>query len=341
METVSTNVSHCRIASLIESRQIRAFVAVARRGSFTQGAKDVFLTQSAVSHAIKSMEADLSCHLFRRVGKHAVLTEAGDRLLRHCEEILQKMQEARADLSNLPESGRVSMRIGAPLTVCQHILPGVLRSLQQEFPQSGLRIETGDNPQLLAQLLAGRVDLAVMVEPERRPDLDYEPLFSDELHFLVPRGHPWAAMDEISPAQIEQATLIVPNKTTRTHQLIAGYLRARQIVMERYIEPGSIESIKELVKNGLGVGVVPPWPIRAELESGELLTRPLGKTPLRRHWHAVHARSRPLNGAENAFVRFFRQAALRLVGREEASASANATAITEKNGSFVVCSGLV
>jgi DNA-binding transcriptional LysR family regulator len=313
LEPNPNNDSRARMTNLIESRQIRAFMAVARRGSFTHGAKDVFLTQSAVSHAIKSMEADLSCHLFRRVGKHAVLTEAGDRLLQHCEEILQKMRDARADLSQLPGSGQVALRIGAPTTVCQHIVPGVLRSLQEQFPQSGLRIETGDNPQLLAQLLAGRVDLAIMVEPERRPDLAFEPVFSDELHFLMPRSHAWVGLPEISAAHIEQTTLIVPNKTTRTHQLITGYLRARRIIMEKYIEPGSIESIKELVKNGLGVGVVAQWPIRAELQSGELVTRPLGKIPLARQWHAVHLRSRPLNETEGAFVRLFRLAAAKLV----------------------------
>jgi DNA-binding transcriptional LysR family regulator len=313
MEVPSMNISLTRMTNLIESRQIRAFVAVARRGSFTNGAKDVFLTQSAVSHAIKSMETDFGCHLFKKVGKHAVLTEAGDRLLRHCEEILQKMQETRADLSQLPESGCGPLRIGAPMTICQHLMPGVLRSLQETFPQSGLRIETGDNPQMLAQLLAGRVDLAIMVEPEPRADLACEPLFSDELHFLMPRSHPWALGDEIGSTQIEQAMLIVPNRTTRTHQLIAGYLRARRVMMERYIEPGSVESIKELVKNGLGVGVMAQWPILAELQAGELVTRPLGKTPLGRQWHAVHLRSRSLNETENAFVRFFRMAAERLV----------------------------
>jgi DNA-binding transcriptional LysR family regulator len=324
------------MTNLIESRQIRAFVAVARRGSFTNGAKDVFLTQSAVSHAIKSMETDFGCHLFKRVGKHAVLTDAGDRLLRHCEEILQKMQEARADLNQLPESGRVSLRIGAPMTVCQHLVPGVLRSLQEQFPQSGLRIETGDNPQMLAQLLAGRVDLAIMVEPEKRPDLAFEPLFSDELHFLMPRSHPWAFLDEISGSQIEQATLIVPNKTTRSHQLLAGYLRTRRVIMEKYIEPGSIDSIKELVKNGLGVGVVAQWPIRNELQSGELITRPLGKTPLSRQWQAVHLRNRPLNETESAFIRFFRLAADKLVHAGAATVPSLAPVFREAGGAVVV-----
>jgi DNA-binding transcriptional LysR family regulator len=211
-----------------------------------------------------------------------------------------------------------------------------LRSLQEQFPQSGLRIETGDNPQMLAQLLAGRVDLAIMVEPEKRPDLAFEPLFSDELHFLMPRSHPWAFLDEISGSQIEQATLIVPNKTTRSHQLLAGYLRTRRVIMEKYIEPGSIDSIKELVKNGLGVGVVAQWPIRNELQSGELITRPLGKTPLSRQWQAVHLRNRPLNETESAFIRFFRLAADKLVHAGAATVPSRAPVFREAGGAVVV-----
>jgi DNA-binding transcriptional LysR family regulator len=292
---------------LIESRQIRAFVAVARRGNFTQGAKDVFLTQSAVSHAIKSLEQELGCHLFQRVGRSAVLTHAGERLLAHCEEILHKMHNARLDLSQLPDLGRPGLRIGAPMTVCQHILPPVLRKVQQEYPQCGLRVETGDNPQLLAQLLSGKIDVAVMVDPERRPDLVFEPLFGDELRFVMLPTHPWAGATEITDASIAEATLILPNKATRTHQLVAAYFRTARVAIDRCIELGSVESIKELVKNGLGVGVVAEWPIRTELARGELVTRPLGDRPLHRQWHAVSLRERGLNAMEETLIRLFRE----------------------------------
>lgn len=83
---------------------MRAFVAVARRGSFSLGAKDVFLTQSAVSHAIKSMEEDMGYPLFRRVGRRAVLTEAGQKLLGYCEEILAQMHNARQELERFAKS---------------------------------------------------------------------------------------------------------------------------------------------------------------------------------------------------------------------------------------------
>jgi LysR family transcriptional regulator, low CO2-responsive transcriptional regulator len=310
-----------RMKELIESRQIRAFVAVARRGNFTQGAKDVFLTQSAVSHAIKSLEQELGCHLFQRVGRSAVLTHAGERLLAHCEEILHKMQDARMDLSQLPDLGRPVLRIGAPMTICQHILPGVLRKVQQEYPQCGLRVETGDNPQLLAQLLSGKIDVAVMVDPERRPDLVFEPLFGDELRFVMLPTHPWAGASEITDTSIAEATLILPNKATRTHQLVTAYFRTARVAVDRCIELGSVESIKELVKNGLGIGVVAEWPIRAELARGELVTRPLGDRPLHRQWHAVSLRERGLNAMEENLISLF---------REDASALVNSDAELEK-----------
>jgi len=106
--------------------------------------------------------------------------------------------------------------------------------------------------------------------------------------------------------------------------------------MDKFIEPGSIESIKELVKNGLGIGVVAQWPIRAELQSGELVTRPLGKIPLGRQWHAVHLRNRPLNETENAFVRFFRLAAERLVNNGAAVVPQRIPAARRESGAVVV-----
>lgn len=309
---------------LIESRQIRAFVAVARRGNFTQGAKDVFLTQSAVSHAIKSLESDLGCALFQRVGRRAVLTPAGERLLQHCEEILHKMQDARLDLSQLPDLGGPGLRIGAPMTVCQHILPGVLRKVQAEYPQSGLRVETGDNPQLLTQLLSGKIDLAVMVEPERRPDLVFDPIFQDELRFVMLPSHPWATATEVTEADIRNATLILANKATRTYQLVMGYFRSARIGVQRCIELGSIESIKELVKNGLGVGIVAEWPIRSELIRGELVSRPLGRHPLSRQWYVVSLRGRGLNPVEEMMVRTMREQTVSLGGgMEKTSAATN------------------
>lgn len=86
---------------ILDSHKLLAFVTLARCGSFTQTAHELFLTQSAVSHAIKSLEQELACRLFDRLGRKARLTPAGQRLLGHAQRILEEMQHARADLQAL------------------------------------------------------------------------------------------------------------------------------------------------------------------------------------------------------------------------------------------------
>lgn len=90
---------------ILDSRKLLAFVTLAQCGSFTQTARELFLTQSAVSHAIKSLEVELGCRLFDRLGRKARLTPAGQRLLAYADRILTEMQNARADLTTLDKPG--------------------------------------------------------------------------------------------------------------------------------------------------------------------------------------------------------------------------------------------
>jgi molybdenum-dependent DNA-binding transcriptional regulator ModE len=127
----------------IDSRQLRAFAALARTGSFTIAAKKLFLSQSAVSHSMKALETDVGCRLFDRVGKKVSLTQAGETLLHHAEKILGEMQNARSALYDLGKWGRGRLRIGASTTACQYILPPVLRQFKESFPADAHFHRTG------------------------------------------------------------------------------------------------------------------------------------------------------------------------------------------------------
>ncbi len=87
--------------TILDSRKLLAFAALARCGSFTQAARELYLTQSAVSHAIKSLEQDLDCRLFDRLGRRARLTPAGQQLLQYTDRILSEMQQARVEVGAL------------------------------------------------------------------------------------------------------------------------------------------------------------------------------------------------------------------------------------------------
>src|SRR3954469_18240978 len=143
--------------SALDSRQLLAFAALARRASFTLAAKDLFLTQSAVSHAIKALEEEVGCRLVDRAGRRVLLTQAGEQFLRHTEKILREMEAARAGLDTLSKWGHGRLRVGASTTACQLILPTVLREFRESFPKCVIKIEPGDHGRQLELLRAGQI----------------------------------------------------------------------------------------------------------------------------------------------------------------------------------------
>ncbi len=149
----------------LDSRQLRAFVSLARTGSFTKTARELHLSQSAISHSIKALEDEVQCRLLDRLGKSVLLTQAGEQLLSHAERILSEMDTARERLRDLGKWGHGRLRIGASPTSCQYILPNVLREFKESFPQCIIQIEPGDTPIALELLHSNRIDLALALQP--------------------------------------------------------------------------------------------------------------------------------------------------------------------------------
>jgi DNA-binding transcriptional LysR family regulator len=289
-------------AKVFDSRQLLAFATLARLGSFTQAAQELFLTQSAISHAIKALEEQAGCRLFERAGRRVALTQAGEQLLRHVEKILTEMKAARSGLEELSRWGHGRLRLGASTTACQYILPNVLREFKQSFPRCVISIEPGDHGRQVELLEHNRIDLALMLEPAGMKELAFVPLFEDEMHFLLAPAHPWVLAGRVQRATLENETLILYNQASYTFRLIKEYFRTEGLPLANFIELGSMEAIKELVKVGLGVGVLAQWVARAELAAGALVSLPLGKRKLRRRWGVAYRRGRRLSLGEETFV---------------------------------------
>jgi DNA-binding transcriptional LysR family regulator len=286
----------------LDSRQLRAFVTLARTGSFTRTAHELHLTQSAISHGIKALEEELACRLFDRVGKAVVLTQAGEQLLVRAQKILEEMAAARSELTQLGKWGSSRLRIGASTTACQYILPAVLREFKESFPRCVISIEPDDTPEAIEALRAHRIDLAVNLEPRRGESLEFRPLFTDELQFIVSPFHPWAQAGKVSRDDIAQQHYILYGKGSYTVQIIEAYFRQDKIVLHSLLDLGNMEAIKELVKLGLGISIIAPWTAKKEIEEGSLVALPLGRRKLKRRWGILHWQGRRLSLAEETFA---------------------------------------
>lgn len=291
-----------------DSRQLQAFAILSRTGSFTITAREMFLTQSAVSHSMKSLENDAGCRLLDRVGKKVILTQAGEQLLKHAEAVLREMSAARHDLEQLGKWGRGRLRVGVTATLCSTILPAVLREFKESFPHSLIQVEPGDSPDLVVSLEEHRVDLALILSGAADSRFELAPIFSDELCFITDPLHPWATAGIPPRAEIARQKLIIYRKSSQTFRMVDEYFRGEDVVLNTVMELGSMEAIKELVKLGLGVSILAPWVVQRELEERSLVALPLGRRKLKRDWALAYWRGRRLTLAEETFVGLCRSA---------------------------------
>ena len=251
---------------------------------------------------MKALEQNVGCRLFDRVGKRALLNQAGEQFLVRVERILQEMNQARSELRHLGQWGQGRLRVSATPTACQYLLPSVLREFKESFPKCAILIEPGDTPQALELLRQNRVDLALALEPPAEERITFRPLFSDELKFLVSPLHPWAKAGRVMREEISNQNYILYNKSSYTFKIIARYFNQESINLRSSLELGSMEAIKELVKLGLGVSILAPWIAQSEIEEGSLVALPLGRRKLKRHWGLAHWQSRRLSLPEETFA---------------------------------------
>jgi len=283
-------------------RQLRAFVAVAEQGSFTLAAKKLSLTQSAISHSMKALEDTVGCRLLSRLGKRTVLTEEGEVLLRRCRRVIGELEQAGRELDGLKRWGQSRIRIGAPHSLCQFLLPTVLREFRDCFPRCEPTIEAGDTEVLLRQLADHALDVVLGLRLRPFADVESRPLFRDQMVLVVPPMHPWADGRELGVEDLEAVQLIIYGRATETSRLVDAHFERLGVRPRTPQVLGDMEAIKEMSKVGLGVGMVAPWVARRELEEGSLVALRVGGEAIAREWAVFWNPERPLSLIEETFA---------------------------------------
>jgi len=304
---------------LEDVHQLRVFTAVAESLSFTRAAEVLFMTQSGVSHQIARLEKSIGARLFERESRTVSLTSAGRVLLDHARRVFIALEHAVTATRQASDPNSGTLRIGASITACRYIVPEALREFRESFPAYSLRIMPGDGPLVTQALLDGSLDLGILVRQQQkqaRSKLAHHELFEDELGFLVSPLHIWAHGGKVDRRELSQQRMILYNRQSTTFQLIEQYFVRARAELRDWIELGSVEAIKELVKLGLGVGVTGRWTARTEIEEGSLVWLPLPGKSIRRTWCIASTAGRTASLAEETFVDLCKSAC-RMIGVQD------------------------
>ncbi|MBI5780313.1 MAG: LysR family transcriptional regulator [Rhodocyclales bacterium] len=189
-------------------RQLRAFLAVARFGSFTVAAEHLYTTQSTLSGSIKELENALGVQLFDRNTRRVQLTEVGRELYPLMEKILADLDEVLHEVATLKALKRGIVRIAAPQLMAATLLPEVLASFMREFPHVTIHLIDCGVESVPSCVLSGEADLGVGPERDIPGEIEAEPLFVQAFHVVFPPAHPLAAQQVVPWRRLAEFPLI-------------------------------------------------------------------------------------------------------------------------------------
>jgi len=237
---------------------LSAFVAVARAGSFSIAAEQLFLTQPAVSKRVAGLESELGTRLFDRIGRRISLTEAGQALLPQAVRLLDEAAELKRVASSLSGEVAGTLLMGTSHHIGLHRLPPVLRAYSQDYPQVQLDIRFMDSEAACRAVASGDLELAVVTLPTRTdPVLRTERLWRDDLVFAVNRDHPLASQQRVTLATLAAHRAVLPGPATYTREILETALRKAGVTLQVAMSTNYLETLKMLVATGLGWSLLP------------------------------------------------------------------------------------
>ncbi|MEL6753500.1 MAG: hydrogen peroxide-inducible genes activator [Pseudomonadota bacterium] len=256
-------------------RQLQFLDAVAREGSFSRAADATHVTQPTLSSAIKELEALLGVQLIERKARGASLTAAGEEVARRARNVLAETQDLVAAAHEAGEPLSSSFRLGAIPTIAPYVLPRILPSLREDYPDLKLFLREDTTDRLLDGVRARELDAALIALPWDAPGIEAEPLSDDEFLFIAPQSHPLAKKNGLAPDDLTDANVLLleDGHCLRDHALSVCALPARGRSEE--VSATSLQTLVHMVAGGLGVSLVPRLAADAGVTAGtDLALRP-------------------------------------------------------------------
>lgn len=272
--------------SPLELRHLRTLMALAETGSVSQAAARVFLTQSALSHQIKALEAHYGMSLFERKTQPLRLSPAGERLLALARETLARVADAERDLARLRQGEAGELRIAVECHTCFDWLMPAMDAHRRHWPAVELDIVSGFHADPVGLLLTRRADLAITSEEEEQDGVRFAPLFAYEMVGIAACDHALAHKRVWDAADFAGETLIHYPVPDAMLDLLRKVLKPAGVNPARRTSELTV-AIIQLVASRRGVAALPYWAVKPYLERGYVAAARIGEGGLQSELYAA------------------------------------------------------
>jgi len=300
-------------------KQLRVFVAIARHGSFSRAGEAIGLTQSAVSHSVKELEAEVGVRLLDRTTREVVLTDAGLRLANRVERLLDELQAAVLDARSFGVQRSGTVRVATSQTISAHLMPQCIAAGEREYPEIRIMLRDQAQQQVLHSVRNAEVDFGIVVDPVQAVDLECEAVLHEPFLLLCRDDHPFAAQQAVRWSALNGCRLVLQDYASGSRPLIDSALRQQGVEAQVVQEIGHPATLFPMVAEGIGISIFPALALPLP-EGGRLRVRRL-VPEINRALMLVRRKNRSLTPAAEAIWQVARQQAALLQQRRRENAA--------------------
>ena len=287
--------------------QYRIFYAVAKAGNISRAAKELYISQPAISKSISKLEDSLNTVLFTRNSRGVQLTEEGQVLFEHTRDAFDELTKGEMELKRIREFNMGHIRIGVSNTLCRFIMVKYLKGFIEQYPHIKITIESQPTIQTLSMLEQQRIDIGLVVEQKSAKNMDFIPVMDiEDIFVATPSYLENLKLREGADTNVFQSgNLMLLDKNNITRHYIDDYMTLNQIVANNLLEVTTMDLLIEFARIGLGIGCVIKEFVKEDLDSGRLVQLKLD-TPIHKRTIGFLWQSNRTSKALDTFIRFCR-----------------------------------
>ena len=281
-------------------KQLYSFEAVVRLGSFTNAAKELYVTQPAVYMQIQQLMQNIGCELLNIKGKSITPTPVGKEFYNTCLEVIEKLESAKTNIDQMldPETGHLQIAVA---TTANSFTSRLLSKFRKLYPKMTFHLDVTNRGRLLDKLKNKQVDLVIMGEPPNDDMFNTQAFMQNPLIVIAHPDHPLLKKKNNSIQDLSKETLITREKESGT-RITVERITGMQINSD--IAINSNEAIIEAVQAGLGIGFVSKHTVKLELQNNIIKQLSVERFPIMRNWHIVHNAKTQLSPIAERFKKF-------------------------------------
>ena len=272
---------------MIELKHLRTLTTLRDSGSLTATATSLHLTQSALSHQLKDLEARIGGQLFLRKTRPVKFTSEGEILLKLADEIQPRIAKAENELASLKEDVNGRLHMAIECHSCFQWLMPALKEYQVAWSSVTLDFSSGFGFEPLPALMAGELDLVITSDIQPRSEVHYEPLFDFEMRLITAINSPLAEKPSIEPQDLSDITMLSYPVQKQRLDVVKHFLQPAGVEPKKWKQADNTLMLVQMVSAGLGVAALPNWAISEFSRQGLIASKPLGKGLSRRLFAAV------------------------------------------------------